>query len=188
MFNNSMPTFVDSSFTNSPIQSDNLPTLMDLSFESLSPRYRKVRAWLNFSITLIILIIGMVLYYQNFYVIAQHKREIILLVTIFLVSLSFLYSFYHLLADQHKFFALREQDISYASGLIFKSIVTQPMLRIQHVELKQGPIERKVNLAKLQVFSAGGALHTFEIPGLSLNKAQAIRQFILDHKDVNKHG
>jgi membrane protein YdbS with pleckstrin-like domain len=95
---------------------------------------------------------------------------------------------YTILSDKRKFYSLREQDLSYRSGLIFRKTVSQPMLRIQHVELKRGPIDRKVGLAKLQVFSAGGALHTFEIPGLPLETAENIRQFILDHKDVNHHG
>jgi len=74
------------------------------------------------------------------------------------------------------------------SGLIFKKTVTQPILRIQHIELKQGPIDRKLKLANIQAFSAGGATHTFEIPGLEIKKAEALRQFVLDHKDMNNHG
>lgn len=89
---------------------------------------------------------------------------------------------------KHKHFALREQDLSYASGLIFKKVVTQPILRIQHIELKRGPVARKIGLASLQVFSAGGSLHTFEIPGLPLKTAEAIRHFILQHKDINAIG
>ena len=66
--------------------------------------------------------------------------------------------------------------------------MSQPITRIQHIELKRGPIERKVGLARLQVFSAGGEMHTFEIPGLPLETAQQLRQFILQHKDMVKHG
>lgn len=95
---------------------------------------------------------------------------------------------YHWLADPLKTYALREHDLSFQSGLIFRKKVTQPITRIQHIELKRGPIERKIGLATLQVFSAGGSHHTFEIPGLELTKAQKLRQFILQHKDSTSHG
>ena len=91
----------------------------------------------------------------------------------------------HFFADPLIKYALREQDLSLQSGLVFRSLSCQPILRVQHVELKRGPIDRKVGLAKLQVFSAGGALHTFEIPGLPIEDAESIRQFIISHKDAN---
>jgi hypothetical protein len=40
----------------------------------------------------------------------------------------------------------------------------------------------------LQVFSAGGDMHTFQIPGLPVETAQQLRHFILQHKDIVKHG
>jgi membrane protein YdbS with pleckstrin-like domain len=68
---------------------------------------------------------------------------------------------------------------------VFRGLSCQPILRVQHVEVKRGPFDRWAGLAKLQVFSAGGEMHTFEIPGLPLERAQRIRQYILDHKDVS---
>ncbi|TLU65410.1 PH domain-containing protein [Thalassotalea litorea] len=100
----------------------------------------------------------------------------------------FLYFIYLWFAEPIKAYALREQDLSYRSGLLFRKVITQPIARIQHVELKRGPLDRRFELAKLQVFSAGGAMHTFEIPGLELKKAQAIRQFILSHKGGSNDG
>lgn len=91
---------------------------------------------------------------------------------------------YHYFADPIKQYALREHDLNFQSGLVFRSLVSQPILRIQHIEIKRGPIERKAGLATLQVFSAGGVSHTFNIPGLEHENAIALRQFILDHKDL----
>ncbi|MDU0354869.1 PH domain-containing protein [Paraglaciecola aquimarina] len=91
-------------------------------------------------------------------------------------------------ADKQKYYALRELDVHFSSGLFFKKMVSQPISRIQHIELKRGPIERKAGLASLQVFSAGGAMHTFEIPGLPFANAQQLRQIILKHKSVLTHG
>ena len=99
--------------------------------------------------------------------------------------LGLIYVGYHFFADPIIKYTLREQDLHFQSGLFFRRIVSQPILRIQHIELKRGPIERKANLATLQVFSAGGTSHTFEIPGLSYQKAVSLRQFIIDHKDLS---
>ncbi len=91
---------------------------------------------------------------------------------------------YHFFADPLIQFALRENDLNLQSGLFFRSLVSQPILRIQHIELKRGPIERKVKLASLQVFSAGGISHTFSIPGLEYEEAIKLRKFILEHRDL----
>ncbi|MDT0596665.1 PH domain-containing protein [Glaciecola petra] len=91
---------------------------------------------------------------------------------------------YHFFADPLKQYALRENDLNYQSGLIFRSFVSQPILRIQHIEIKRGPIERRAGMATLQVFSAGGISYTFNIPGLIYENAVELRQFILDHKDL----
>jgi membrane protein YdbS with pleckstrin-like domain len=65
--------------------------------------------------------------------------------------------------------------------------VIQPLSRIQHIELKRGPLERSAGLATSHVYSAGGGAHTFEIPGLPVEQAQGLRQFILQHQDL-QHG
>ncbi|TKB46451.1 PH domain-containing protein [Thalassotalea mangrovi] len=117
------------------------------------------------------------------------KVSNILLFVFAILSLIFLFTFiYQWFAEPIKAYALREQDLSYQSGLLFRKVITQPITRIQHVELKRGPLDRRNELAKLQVFSAGGAMHTFEIPGLELKTAQSIRQFILSHKGGNNDG
>jgi hypothetical protein len=92
---------------------------------------------------------------------------------------------YHIFADPIIQYAVREQDIHFQAGLFFRRLVSQPILRVQHIELKRGPIERKANLATLQVFSAGGVSHTFEIPGLEYHTAISLRKFIINHKDLS---
>lgn len=95
---------------------------------------------------------------------------------------------YQLLATPKKRFALREQDLHYHCGLLFRKLISQPILRIQHIEIKRGPFDRVFGIAALHVYSAGGAAHTFIIPGLEFDQAARIRQYILDHKDSQLHG
>jgi membrane protein YdbS with pleckstrin-like domain len=175
-------------FSNTDLTSNDLPRLDSLKFEMLSPLYAKSNRYITLFITLFIISILFIVQLQHFITLTTAVNNFVSYVIWVIALVGFMSTLYTIVADKRKFYALRQQDLSYQSGVIFLKTVSQPMLRIQHVELKRGPIDRKIGLAKLQVFSAGGALHTFEIPGLPLEKAESIRQFILDHKDVNHHG
>ncbi len=175
-------------FSNENIESAELPQLEHLNFEPLSPSYAQANRYLDLFLTLFFVSIFFIIQQQSFFPLPSHVVNIFNFIIWGIAIIGAISTSYTILADKRKFYALREQDLSYKSGVVFCKIVSQPMLRIQHVELKRGPIDRKIGLAKLQVFSAGGAMHTFEIPGLPLEKAESIRQFILDHKDVNYHG
>ena len=81
-------------------------------------------------------------------------------------------------------FALREHDISLYSGVLFKKTIIQPYTRLQHIEIKRGPLERHKKLASLVLFSAGGAMHALELKGLLETDAENIKRYILKHKDL----
>ena len=77
-----------------------------------------------------------------------------------------------------KGFALREKDITYRSGYIFRSVTTIPFNRVQHCEITEGPIERQFGLKKLEVFTAGGQSSDLSIPGLKGEQAQQLKEYI----------
>lgn len=175
-------------FTNTPITGDSLPRLNELEFQPISAIYRQTNLNINVVFTLLLVALLLVIQWQTIWPLSSDIADLFNGLMLGIMIVGGLNTAYAAFADKQKFYAIRQQDLSYHSGLLFRKTVSQPMLRIQHVELKRGPIDRKVGLAKLQVFSAGGAMHTFEIPGLPLASAESIRQFILDHKDVNRHG
>lgn len=175
-------------FTNLPIESDQYPDVYAIDTFSLSEKYCKANRLVSLAVTLILTLIVSIVAWQPW--IDLHPKLSIALVigSAVIVFIGLWITVYHYFADPLKSYALREHDLSYSSGLIFRKFVTQPITRIQHIELSRGPIERKIGLATLQVFSAGGVMHTFEIPGLPLAEAQKLRQFILQHKDSLNHG
>ncbi len=176
------------SFENNEVNVQSLPQIEQLKLVAISSKHRMANLGINILLTLLALIIALFVHFQNFMPISPNAVKTVPIICVILALILLGKTIFGFFADKRKFYALRNQDLSYISGLIFKKAVTQPILRIQHVELKRGPIDRKLGLAKIQVFSAGGATHTFEIPGLEVDTAESIRQFILDHKDVVHHG
>lgn len=179
---------ISTDFSNQVIISEQLPQLESIEFESLAEKYAPTHRLVHLMSFFLIMLILLIVIYQPLVALPDILTKILNFAVIAVSVIGLASTCYVHFADPKKLFALREQDISYQSGLIFRTTVSQPILRIQHVELKRGPVDRKVGLANLQVFSAGGALHTFEIPGLELQQAEHMRQFILEHKDINTHG
>ncbi|MCF2950092.1 PH domain-containing protein [Paraglaciecola aquimarina] len=176
-----------SNFNNPMMDVADLPQIQELDKQRLSEKYASTNLKVGACVVLLLLIIAFILYFQPFIEVSQNIRQNLLFISsaiIIIVSLVVLLGYQ---ADIRKSYTLRDLDIHYSSGLFFRKTVSQPITRIQHIELKRGPIDRKINLAKLQVFSAGGAMHTFEIPGLPLETAQQLRQYIIEHKDVTNH-
>jgi len=175
-------------FENNTVSTQSLPKIEKINFSTLSNKYRLANFCINILLALTMLGVALLVHYQQFFPIHPEVLKMAPVILLALAVIFLVQTVFQLFADKKKVYALRQQDLSYMSGLIFKQTVTQPILRIQHIELKRGPVDRKLGLARIQVFSAGGATHTFEIPGLPLDTAETIRQFILDHKNVSNHG
>jgi len=154
-------------FTNETIELTG-PSINELSLQAISPKYRTINITLNLLLTAIAMLVLSILPLD---VITQtedwdwmQNNSVWLYIAI--GALGSLFVIYHFFADPIIQYAVREHDVHFQTGLFFRKFISQPILRVQHIELKRGPIERKFGLATLQVFSAGGISHTFEIPGL----------------------
>ena len=64
-------------------------------------------------------------------------------------------------------------------------MIIVPFNRVQHIETHRNPVERKLGLSSLKLFTAGGMGADLEINGLNVERASQIRQFILkqEHAD-----
>lgn len=175
-------------FTNDDIDLAQMPRFEEAEQHSLSPKHRTTNMALAGFLFVLVALIVSVIRFLPFVALPEHLYDLYPVILGAFALLALWDAGYHFFADPLKSYSLRELDVSYSSGLIFRKAVNQPMLRIQHIELTRGPVERMVGLATLEVFSAGGAIHTFKIPGLEVDTAVQIRQFILEHKDLSRHG
>ncbi len=79
--------------------------------------------------------------------------------------------------------SLRDAELVVSSGVIFRSVVGIPLGRIQHVDLRQGPLELSLGLARLQIHTASGLGADGTIPGMELAAAEALRERLVRSAD-----
>jgi len=72
-------------------------------------------------------------------------------------------------------YAVREHDLLVQRGVLFRRRSSIPHNRIQHVDTRQGPIERLFGLSNVAVFTASGMSADGSIPGLAAKAAEALR-------------
>ena len=68
-------------------------------------------------------------------------------------------------------------DVDLYHGVFVKKRVLVPLVRVQHVQTKQGPILRAHGLASVTVSTAGASC---EIPGLAEDEAAALRDRVAE--------
>lgn len=66
-------------------------------------------------------------------------------------------------------------------GYLFYTDTVVPYGRIQHIDVDQGPIERRYDLATLSAHTAGTHGSTITLPGLKHADALALRERIREH-------
>ena len=76
-------------------------------------------------------------------------------------------------------YGVREDDLLVESGVLFRHTVSIPLDRIQHVDTRQGPIERAFGLSRLVVYTAAGMSADGSIPGLDEAHADALRDTLV---------
>lgn len=72
-------------------------------------------------------------------------------------------------------YAVREGELLIASGVLFRSVVAIPLSRVQHVDVRQGPLEQWLSLGRLYVHTASGLGSDGVIPGLQMATALQLR-------------
>ncbi len=157
-------------FSNLQIEPDELPQIEEVEFHSLEPDYLWMRltGWGIF-----FLIAAGILVFVSF----SASLALWMLIAPLLV-LALLVTFIEVRGFKIKGYALRENDISYKSGLLFFSMTSIPLNRLQHCEVSQGPLGRLFELASVRIYTAGGSTSDLSIGGLKKEAAHRLRDHI----------
>jgi membrane protein YdbS with pleckstrin-like domain len=76
---------------------------------------------------------------------------------------------------RHFTFRVGPVDVRVAHGWLWRTESVVLHSRIQHVDTRQGPVERMMGLATVVVFTAGSVGAMVAIPGLATARAEALR-------------
>lgn len=82
-----------------------------------------------------------------------------------------------LVAVPRRGYAVREKDLLYKTGVLWRSVRAFPFNRVQHTKLDTTLLDRRFDLASLSVFPAGGGRGN-RIRGLGRETAERLRAYI----------
>ncbi len=161
-------------FANTQIDLAGLPRVADVTWSPLERAYLRVQMWSLYLFRLLIL--GIFLFTAGvqgdmpwwLMGVISGGWILLLLLSTFLVYRGF----------RIKGYAVRNHDLMYRSGLLFRKTTVIPYSRIQHSEVHQGVIERQFGLARLAIYTAGGSQSDLTIPGLTKERAEQMRTFV----------
>ena len=87
---------------------------------------------------------------------------------------------------RYTFWRLDETGLAVRSGRLWQRETRVPVTRVQHLDLKRGPLQRGRNLATLVVHTAGTRNSAVTLPHLDADDAERLRDRLarqIDHDD-----
>jgi len=162
-------------FTNETIEINELPKFEEVQLKPLQSKYFTVVV-INRSIFNLVLLIAFSAF--SYFKTELFSNRVWLIMGMLLPCIIILNYFLARLNFNKKGYAFRTHDAIYKEGLISETTTIIPFNRVQHVALHQGFIARKLGLASIELFTAGGSSSDLEIPGLLLEEAQQIKNMV----------
>jgi uncharacterized protein len=84
------------------------------------------------------------------------------------------------IAFRHAFWRIDAAGMRIRRGVLWRSVVSIPRSRVQHTDVRQGPVERAFGLATLVVHTAGTEHASIALAGVAHETALAIRDHLID--------
>lgn len=168
-------------FENDEIDTEDLPKAQDVTWQCMDEKFVR-RLHIQAAITLLIVSAG-IGFLQVIFSVAFAGEDIgfnfswLWLIPLIVGIAGFAWP---LISVPKKGYAMRDKDIVYKSGVFWHTVTAIPFNRIQHVEKSSTPLDRRYDLATLQLFTAGGSGGDLKIHGLPANLAEDMRTFILE--------
>lgn len=84
-------------------------------------------------------------------------------------------------------YMLRADDIVFRKGILWQRMIAVPYGRMQLVDITQGPLDRAFGISQLKMVTAA-ATTGVQIPGLSQEAAEALRDTLIDVAETRRTG
>lgn len=169
-------------FINQQVPVSDLPQVEEVSFQPLAPTALKVRYWANGILLSIVFLLLLSILPPVF---SAWWWLWLLLICGAGAGLAFFFRW--LIRKQYEVegYALRQHDIIHRHGYWWRSQITVPYARVQHVEIAQGPIAKQFGLSTIRIFTAGGSSSDLNISGVELQEAHRIKSFIVHKAEMD---
>lgn len=169
-------------FENTGISLDGIPSAEEVQWRPVEPGLKKVKLY-GWAIWWVI--IFMVSAAVMFFIPGLMQINIGMAVFAVLATLCWFHSFSIRKSLMYKAFSIREHDILYRTGWIFRSIKAIPFNRVQHCSVSAGVLGRKFEVRSNRLFTSGGFAADVLIPGLNPQTATDLQEWILNkiHQD-----
>jgi membrane protein YdbS with pleckstrin-like domain len=161
-------------FQNPEVPPESLPSVDSVQWQARDPAYKRLR---QLQASLAVLGSAIPLAAISYFVGLDLWQAILIWVPWAVLSTSVLC--WPGLSLPKRGYAVRDRDILFRHGVIWRSVTAIPFNRIQHVETSSTPFDRKFELATLQLFTAGGSSGDLKIDGLADRTAEQLRIFVL---------
>jgi uncharacterized protein len=83
-------------------------------------------------------------------------------------------------------YAVDESGLTVQYGVLWRTQISLPRVRIQHSDVSQGPLQRRYGIATLKLYTAGSRYTKIEVEGLHHADALDLRDALLNR--VTPHG
>jgi membrane protein YdbS with pleckstrin-like domain len=156
-----------------------IPRLEDIEFQTVSAKYRQLRltTWAGFQVVLAAAWLTPLIFIK----VTGDEDLSLFQAWWWPMGLQFLMGSCWFLEEWKGFprrgYAVRERDITYRTGWLFRTTTTVPFGMIQHSELVQGPVSRWLKIKHLRLFTAGGS-GNLRIAGLDEEQAETLRAIL----------
>lgn len=159
-------------FENQQIAADDLPSVETVQFQQLPPRALQLRiiGWGIFQGILFLILAG-------YWLLNGLKGWGLPALGVWGLQAAYFYWMTHK-RFYREAYAIREKDLIHVKGYWQRTQLTVPYNRVQHVEIKQGPIARSLGLGSISVYTAGASGGRLGISDIEFAEAERIKQFI----------
>ena len=167
-------------FVNPEVPIDSLPGTETLDWTPLHPRFAR-RLQVAALIRVVIICAAWAAFYLAALADESFIPERIPWLPGFVWTMIGAYSIWSLvwpsIAVPRRGYVVRDKDLLYRAGVLWRSVKAFPFNRVQHTKLDSTPLDRRFGLASLSVFPAGaGAGH--RIRGLGQETAERLRVYV----------
>jgi membrane protein YdbS with pleckstrin-like domain len=83
------------------------------------------------------------------------------------------------IAHRHASYRVDERGIEMRRGVYWRKVINVPRSRVQHMDVSQGPLQRRHGLATLVIYTAGTTYAKVDLAGLDHATALRIRDHLL---------